>query len=366
MHIKLINLNIFRGPPVKMRILCTSTSQKLKIYNTKLLKSQSMKMSRYKERIKFKLSSRLKFRSRLEFRSRFKFMSRLEFMSRCKFKSRLKFIFKSVLKYMNKFKSKLKFMIKLRSMYKISSNKILMLQIFLSATEHFLKEAGIHVSWFYFFINRIQLWLELREWALRLCSDCLLDVCFGLDGCLGLVICFLACCSKIAIHDHLLLSSSWCIITPLGEWWDWWGRGSWYGEWKEIWVSYSTLANMCQQIACADTHDEGSKDVGDNDDNLKIDSNIVMTEETEAFVDTLHCFKTHCNASTTADHMYHHKYTAELLKIVHGEMLATQGSTLYYYTTTTVPVWYQDTPSFISMHADTVATVKSSRVNKIM
>ena len=55
MHIKLINLNIFRGPPVMMRILCTSTSQKLKIYNTKLLKSQSMKMSRYKERIKFKV-----------------------------------------------------------------------------------------------------------------------------------------------------------------------------------------------------------------------------------------------------------------------------------------------------------------------
>ena len=74
------------------------------------------------------------------------------------------------------------------------------------------------------------------------------------------------------------------------------GRGSWKREREEIWVGYWTLANMCQEISSADAHDEGSQDIGDDDGNLKIDSDVVVSKEAKVLVDTFQCFYTHSNA----------------------------------------------------------------------
>ena len=295
MHI-LIYLIIFRGPPIKMRIMRASTSQKMKLTKEKSNFAKINKLSRFKERSKLKLSKHqvkeikvniskiklitlskiLKTRSKLKFRE---FRSKFSLLCCCKFKLQSSF-----------------------------GTLILVL----------VKRCQINIDRFInLFIDCIELILHEREWDWEWewytsITPLFSWTCLFLKDAYG---CF---------STHTGCRSMYDLSTWL---WRWYWRGYWRGrgtmERGSTCHNVSALVDMCQGETNANTCNQRIQEASTNDHYLQILNQLLIL----AVTSFEYGFYVQTNANTTVANVYdqyqHHKLSEWL------HVFTSPGSTLY-------------------------------------
>ena len=162
----------------------------------------------------------------------------------------------------------------------------------------------VDIAWFNFFIDGIQLW-------------------FSGEGFQKLDLIFLHMLSflrgiKLGCSIRLVeVMEAWHVITPCWEWGSRWGRGSWEREWQKVNICYGTFSHVGKDISDTDASNDTSEDTGDKNGNLEIDPDVVVTKETETSVGSSQCLNAESHACTVAKYLDSYQGHTEFSKFIH-------------------------------------------------